>query len=169
LGAGHALGRLGEAGPPPRFSLAEGSRRPWAIRESVVDDVEASMATVPSRTGDGRPVRPTGGGSPRPERSAEAARPPPVGQGHSRPPEAGYPLPRSMRPIKETRRGKATVRTLEAAHRSHDYINNALVIRGEATVSSRRQDPRRWGRPVDQEAGSRRDPPAGGEAGERGH
>ena len=29
-----------------------------AVRESVVDDVEASMATVPSRTGDGRPVRP---------------------------------------------------------------------------------------------------------------
>ena len=26
--------------------------------ESVVDDVEASMATVPSRTGDGCPVRP---------------------------------------------------------------------------------------------------------------
>ena len=58
MGAGYALGRLGEAGPPPRFSLAEGTRRPWAVRESVVDDVEASMATVPSRTGDGRPVRP---------------------------------------------------------------------------------------------------------------
>ena len=56
--ADYTLGRLGEAGPPPRFSLAEGTRRPWAVRESVVDDVEASMATVPSRTGDGRPVRP---------------------------------------------------------------------------------------------------------------
>ena len=55
---GCALGRLGEAGPPSRLSLAEGARRPWAVRESVVDDVEASMATVSSRTGDGRPVRP---------------------------------------------------------------------------------------------------------------
>ena len=64
--------------------------------------------------------------------------------------------------IKETRRGKATVRALEAAHCSHAYLNEALVIRGEATVSSRRQDPKRWGRPVDQEAGSRRDPLVGG-------
>ena len=53
----------------------------------------------------------------------------------------------------ETRRGKATVRALEAAHYSHDYLNEALVIRGEAIVSSRRQDPRRWDRPVNQEAG----------------
>ena len=50
----------------------------------------------------------------------------------------------------------------EAAHCSHAYLDKALVIKGEATVSSRRQDPRRWGRPVDQVAGSRRDPPAGG-------
>ena len=50
----------------------------------------------------------------------------------------------------------------EAAHCSHAYLDKALVITGEATVSSRRQDPRRWGRPVDQEAGSRRDPPVGG-------
>ena len=50
----------------------------------------------------------------------------------------------------------------EAAHCSHAYLDKALVIRGEATVSSRRQGPRRWGRPVDQGAGSRRDPPAGG-------
>ena len=57
LGAGYALGRLGEAGPPSRTSLAIGARRPWAVLASVVGDVEASMATVPSRTGDGRPVR----------------------------------------------------------------------------------------------------------------
>ena len=55
LGAGYALGRLGEAGPPSRLSLAKGARRPWAVLASVVDDVEASMATVPSRTGDGVP------------------------------------------------------------------------------------------------------------------
>ena len=54
------------------------------------------------------------------------------------------------------------MRALEAAHCSHAYLNEALVIKGEATVSSRRQDSRRWGRPVDQEAGSRRDPPVGG-------
>ena len=51
--------RLGKDGPPSRLSLAEGARSPWAVQEWVVDDVEASMATVPSRTGDGRPVRPT--------------------------------------------------------------------------------------------------------------
>ena len=50
---------------------------------------------------------------------------------------------------------------LEAAHYSHAYLDEALVIRDEATVSSRRQDPRQWGRPVDQEAGSRRDLPVG--------
>ena len=49
-----------------------------------------------------------------------------------------------------------------ADHCSHAYLDKALIIRGAATVSSRRQDPRRWGRPVDQVAGSRRDPPAGG-------
>ncbi len=49
------------------------------------------------------------------------------------------------------------MRAPEAAHCSHAYLDKALVIRGEATVSSRRQDPRRWGRPVDQEASSRRD------------
>ena len=54
------------------------------------------------------------------------------------------------------------MRALEAAHCSHAYLNEVLVIRGEATVSSHRQDPRRWGRPVDQEAGSRRDLPVGG-------
>ena len=54
------------------------------------------------------------------------------------------------------------MRALDAAHCSHAYLNEALVIRGEATVSSRRQDPRLWGWPVDQEAGSRRDPPVGG-------
>ena len=58
LGAGHAPSRLGEAGPPSSVSLAKGARRPRAVRESVVGDVEASMATVPSRKGDGRPVRP---------------------------------------------------------------------------------------------------------------
>ena len=63
--------------------------------------------------------------------------------------------------IKETRRGKVTVRALEAAHCSHAYLDEALVIKDEATVSTRRQDPRQWGRPVDQEAGSRRDPPVG--------
>ena len=54
------------------------------------------------------------------------------------------------------------MRALEAAHCSHAYLDEALVIRDEATVSSRRQDPRQWGRPIDQEAGSRRDPPVGG-------
>ena len=58
LEAGYAPGRLGKAGPPSRLSLAEGARSPWAVQELVVDDVEASMATVPSRTGDGRPVWP---------------------------------------------------------------------------------------------------------------
>ena len=57
MGPGYTLGRLGEAGPPSRLSLAKGARRPWAVLASVVGDVEASMATVPSRTGDGRPVR----------------------------------------------------------------------------------------------------------------
>ena len=66
-----------------------------------------------------------------------------------------------MRHIKETRRGKATVRAPEAAHCSHAYLNEALIIKGEAIVDSRRQDPRRWGRPIDQEAGNRRDPPVG--------
>ena len=54
------------------------------------------------------------------------------------------------------------MRAPEAAHYSHAYLDEALVIRDEATASSRRQDPRRWGRPVDQEAGSRRDPPVDG-------
>ena len=57
LGAGYAPGRLGKAGPPSCLSLAEGAHRPWAVLASVMDDVEASMATGPSRTGDGRPVR----------------------------------------------------------------------------------------------------------------
>ena len=57
LEAGYALGRLGKAGPLSRLSLAEGARRPWAVLASAVGDVEASMARVPSRTGDGRPVR----------------------------------------------------------------------------------------------------------------
>ena len=56
--AGYTLGRLGDAGPPPHLSLAEGAPRLRAVQESVVDDVEAGMATVPSRTGDGHPVRP---------------------------------------------------------------------------------------------------------------
>ena len=85
-----------------------------------------------------------------------------VGREHSRPPEAGYSLPRSRSPTKETRRGEATVIAPEAAHCSHAHLDKALIIRGAATVSSRRQSPRRWGRPVDQVTGSRRDPPAGG-------
>ena len=56
--AGYALGRLGKAGPHSRLSLAEGARSPWAVQGWVVDDVEASVATVPSRTGDVPPVRP---------------------------------------------------------------------------------------------------------------
>ena len=52
--------------------------------------------------------------------------------------------------------------TPEADHCSHAYLDKALIIRGAATVSSRRQNPRRWGRPVDQVAGSQRDPPASG-------
>ena len=109
-----------------------------------MDDVEASVATVPSLTGDVPPVRPAGGGPLQPERGVRAARPFPVGQERSRPPEAGYSLPRSRSPIKETRRGKATVRAPEAAHCSHAYLDEALVIKGEATVNSRRQDLRRW-------------------------
>ena len=85
-----------------------------------------------------------------------------VGQEHSRPLEAGDSLPRSRSPIKETRRGEATVIAPDADHCSHAYLDKALIIRGAATVSSRRQSPRRWGRPVDQVTGSRRDPPAGG-------
>ena len=92
----------------------------------------------------------------------KAARPFLVGQEHSRPPEAGDSLPRSRSPFKETRRGEATVIAPDADHCSHAYLDKALIIRGAATVSSRRQDPRRWGRPVDQEAGSRRDPSVGG-------
>ncbi len=64
--------------------------------------------------------------------------------------------------IKETRRGEATVIAPEAAHCSHAHLDKALIIRGAATVSSRRQNSRRWDRPVGQVAGSRRDPPAGG-------
>ena len=85
------------------------------------------------------------------------------------------PLPRNMCHIKETRRGKATVRALEAAHCSHAYLDKALVIRGKATVTSRRQDPQAVGpacRPRGrQPAGptSRRAPMAGGEAGEHRH
>ena len=71
----------------------------------------------------------------------KAARPFLVGQEHSRPPEAGDSLPRSRSPIKETRRGKATVIAPETAHCSHAYLDKALVIRGEATVTSPRQDP----------------------------
>ena len=81
--------------------------------------------------------------------------------GAGSPQPARFP-PRRRRPIKETRRGKATVRAPEAAHCSHAYLDKALVITGEATVSSRRQVPMKWGRPVDRVAGSRRDPPAGG-------
>ena len=92
----------------------------------------------------------------------KTARPPLVSPGRSQPQKPATPLPRNMCHIKETRRGKAIVRALEAAHCSHAYLDEALVIRDKATVSSRRQDPRRWGRPVDQEAGSRRDPPVGG-------
>ena len=44
------------------------------------------------------------------------------------------------------------MRAHEAAHCSHAYLDEALVIRGEATVNSRRQDP---------QAGSRRDPLVG--------
>ena len=57
LGAGYAPGRLGEARPPSRVSLAKGARRPRAVLAPVVGDIEANMATVPRRTGDGWPVR----------------------------------------------------------------------------------------------------------------
>ena len=53
MGAAYALGRLGEAEPPSCLSLAKGARRPRAVLASVVDDVEANMATVPRWTGDG--------------------------------------------------------------------------------------------------------------------
>ena len=57
--AGYTLGRLGEAWPPSSVSLAEGARRPQAVLAPVVGDVTVNMATVPRRTGDGRPVRRT--------------------------------------------------------------------------------------------------------------
>ena len=57
MGAGHAPGRLGEAGPPSSVSLAKGARRPRAVLAHVMGDIEANMATVPRRTGDGWPVR----------------------------------------------------------------------------------------------------------------
>ena len=57
MGAGYAPGRLGEAGPPSSVSLAKGARRPRAVLAPVVGDIEANMATVPRRTGDGWPVR----------------------------------------------------------------------------------------------------------------
>ena len=47
------LADWGRAGPPSHLSLAKGARRPWAVLAFVVDDVEANMATMPSRTGDG--------------------------------------------------------------------------------------------------------------------
>ena len=53
LGAAHIPGRLEEARPPSSVSLAKGARRPRAVLASVVDDVEANMATVPRRTGEG--------------------------------------------------------------------------------------------------------------------
>ena len=52
MGAGCALGRLGEAGPPSRLSLAKGARCSWSVLASVVADVVAGVATVPGRTGD---------------------------------------------------------------------------------------------------------------------
>ena len=55
--AGYAPGRLGEAGPPSSVSLAKGARRPRAVLAPGVGDVEVNMATVPRRTGDGRPIR----------------------------------------------------------------------------------------------------------------
>ena len=57
MGAGHTPGRLGEAGPPSGVSLAKGGRRPRAVLAPVVGDIEANMATVPRRTGNGWPVR----------------------------------------------------------------------------------------------------------------
>ena len=144
----------------PEARGRHGHRRPYgtAISRPARHCSHASLNVIHDR----RPYGPRAAG-PFSQRGARR-RPglPQSAKGVAGPPEAGYPLPRSMRHIKETRRGKATVRALEAAHCSHAYFNEALVIRGEATVSSRRQDPRRWGRPVDQEAGSRRDPPVGG-------
>ena len=57
MGVGHAPSRLGEAGLPSSVSLAKGARRPRAVLAPVVGDIEANMATVPRRTGDGWPVR----------------------------------------------------------------------------------------------------------------
>ena len=54
------------------------------------------------------------------------------------------------------------MRALEAAHYSHAYLDKALVIRGDAIVNSRRQEPRAVGPACRQEADSRRDPPVGG-------
>ena len=64
---------------------------------------------------DGLPVRPTGGGPLRAERHPKAAWPPPVGPRRSRLSPAGLPPPRRRRPIKETRRGEATVVTRRTA------------------------------------------------------
>ena len=47
----------GEAWPPSGVSLPEGAHRPWAILAPVVGDIEANMATVSRRTGNGWPVR----------------------------------------------------------------------------------------------------------------
>ena len=57
MGAGYAPDRLGEVGPPSSVSLAKGARRPRAVLAPVVGDIEANMATVPRRTGEGWPVR----------------------------------------------------------------------------------------------------------------
>ena len=69
------------------------------------------------------------------------------------PPGAGYLV---VRPAPPPRVLSA------AAYYRLPYLNEPPLIRGAASVSAHRQDPRRWGRPVDQEAGSRRDPLVGG-------
>ena len=144
----------------PKARGGHGYRRPYgtAVSRAAQHCSHASLDVIHDR------LR-YGPRAPGPFRQREAWRRPGLSQsaeGVAGPQKPATPFPRSRSPIKETRRGKATVRAPEAAHCSHAYLFKALVIRGEATVSSRRQDPRRWGRPVDQGAGNRRDPPVGG-------
>ena len=150
--------QCGPLPPKPEAGMATGRRtgQPSPVRLGTVAMLASTSPTTDASTAHGRRAplaRERREGSPALPQSAKGV------AGSQKP---ATPLPRSMRHIKETRRGKATVRALEAAHCSHAYLDGALVIRGEATVSSHRQDPGRWGRPVDQEAGSRRDPPVGG-------
>ena len=134
--------------------MATGGRtgRPSPVRLGTVAMLASTSSTTDACTAHGRRV-PSARSRPGLPQSAK---------GVAGPQKPATPFLGAGAPIKETRRGEATVIAPDADHCSHAYLDEALVIRDEATVSSRRQDPRQWGRPVDQEAGSRRDPPVGG-------